>query len=224
MPWDERSAMDEKLRFVREALRLEAPMTVLCERYGISRQTGHLWRRRYLEEGLPGLEERSRAPHGPGRRTSASVIVRIVEARRGKPYWGPKKLLKVLSERWPGESWPGLSTISEILRREGLSEPRRRRRRRRSLTVEQPFAGVTAANDAWCIDFKGWFRTGNGVRCDPLTVSDAHSRYLLGLRILPPVTSSVERAMGIGCFGSMGCRVRSAATMARRLRAAGRAA
>jgi transposase InsO family protein len=38
---------------------------------------------------------------------------------------------------------------------------------------------VAAANDVWCTDFKGWFRTGDGRRCDPFTLSDAHSRYLL---------------------------------------------
>jgi len=89
----------------------------------------------------------------------------------------------------PSVAWPSASTVSEILRREGLSRPRRTRRR--SLSVDQPFADVTAANDAWCIDFKGWFRTGDGVRCDPVTVSDAFSRYLLGLEIVAPDTEAV---------------------------------
>ena len=31
----------------------------------------------------------------------------------------------------------------------------------------------------WCIDFKGWFMTGDGNYCEPLTLTDAHSRYLL---------------------------------------------
>jgi hypothetical protein len=38
---------------------------------------------------------------------------------------------------------------------------------------------VSAANDVWCTDFKGWFRTADGRRCDPFTLTDAHSRYLL---------------------------------------------
>jgi putative transposase len=155
--------------------------------------TGYLWKRRYLVEGPAGLMERSRAPHRHGRATPAELVVRIVEARRCKPYWGPKKLLARLMAEAPAEDWPSASTIADILRRGGLSSPRRRRRR--PLTLEQPFAAVVAANDAWCIDFKGWFRTRDGRRCDPLTVTDAFSRYLLTLRIVDPVTAAVEREM-----------------------------
>jgi transposase InsO family protein len=182
--------MDEKVRFIGDFLSGEEPMTVLCLRYGISRETGYVWRRRYEAEGIGGLVERSHAPHRHGLATPAEQVVRIVEARRRRPYWGPKKLLAILTREAPAVSWPSASTVSTILRREGLSAPRRRRRR--SLTVEQPFASVAAANDAWCLDFKGWFRTRDGQRCDPLTVTDAYSRYLLGLKIMAPVTEAVD--------------------------------
>jgi transposase InsO family protein len=182
--------MDEKLKFVTDYLRAVAPMTVLCERYGISRETGYVWKRRYESEGIAGLAERSRAPRRHGRATAADLVVRIIELRKRKPFWGPKKLLAILAGETAAAAWPSASTVAEILRREGLSEPRRRRRR--ALTVDRPFAGVAAANDAWCIDFKGWFRTGDGKRCDPLTVSDAFSRYLLGLQVVAPVTEAVE--------------------------------
>jgi transposase InsO family protein len=182
--------MDEKLLFIADCLRGEEPMTVLCERYGISRQTGYVWKRRYEAEGAGGLAERSRAPRRHGTATPAELTARIIEARRRKPHWGPKKLLAVLKREDAEAAWPSASTASSILRREGLSAPRRRRRR--ALLVEQPFAGVAAANDAWCIDFKGWFRTGDGTRCDPLTVSDAFSRYLLGLEIVAPAGDQVE--------------------------------
>ncbi|HLJ65593.1 MAG TPA: IS481 family transposase [Stellaceae bacterium] len=182
--------MDEKLEFIADCLRGDEPMTVLCERYGISRETGYVWKRRYETEGARGLEERSRAPHRHGLATPAGQVVRIIEARRRKPYWGPKKLLKTLRDEAPDLRWPSASTVSEILRREGLSEPRRRRRR--SLTADQPFAAVAGANDTWCIDFKGWFLTGDGERCDPLTVTDAYSRYILALRLMRPVTEAVE--------------------------------
>jgi len=190
MPWKAHSVMDAKLMFIADCLRGEEPMTVLCERYGISRETGYVWKRRYTAEGASGLEERSRAPRVHGQATPAELVVRLIEARKRKPYWGPKKLLAILSAEAPDLAWPSPSTAAEILRREGLSKPRRRRRR--ALTVEQPFAAVAAANDAWCIDFKGWFRTGDGRRCDPLTVTDAFSRYLLGLDIVEPVTEAVE--------------------------------
>ena len=129
MPWKVTSEMDEKLMFIAECLRDEMPMTVLCERYGISRQTGYVWKRRYEVEGPAGLAERSRAPHQHGRATAAALVVRIAELRERKPYWGPKKLLAVLASEDPAAPWPAASTVAAILRREGLSAPRRRRRR-----------------------------------------------------------------------------------------------
>ena len=114
----------------------------------------------------------------------AQIAVKLIEARRAKPYWGPKKLLKTLKEREPDLPWCSLTAASELFKREGLSEPRRRRRR--PLSSELPFLEARAANDIWCIDFKGWFRTADGSRCDPFTVTDAHSRMLLAAaRSLP---------------------------------------
>jgi transposase InsO family protein len=168
-------------------------VTVLCERYGISRETGYVWKRRFLLEGPGGLAERSRAPLRPGLATPAKLVVRLVEARKRWPHWGPKKLLAKLSQEDPQAPWPSASSGSEILRREGLSQPRRQRRR--PLTVDQPFGAVETANDAWCIDFKGWFRTGDGRRCDPLTVTDAFSRYLLAVQTMEPVGKAVQAKM-----------------------------
>ena len=193
MPWESCSVMDQKMSFVSACLAGEEPMTVLCERFGISRQTGYLWLGRYRSEGPSGLEERSRAPHRHGRAMPAELAVRIIEARKRKPYWGPKKLLAILAEEDPDLPWPSPSAAADLLRREGLSQPRRRRRR--VLSAEQPFAEVAGPNDVWCIDFKGWFRTGDGRRCDPLTVSDAWSRYLLGLEIVKPVSAAVQARM-----------------------------
>lgn len=166
---------------------------MLCERYGISRQTGYQLKRRYEAEGPSGLEERSRAPHRPGRTTPAELVVRLLDLRRRKPHWGPKKLLAVLAHADPSQPWPAHGTVSDLLRREGLSQPRRVRRR--PLVAEQPFAAVDAPNDAWRIDFKGWFRTADGTRCDPFTVTDAFSRYLLGLKIMQPTTAPVQAQM-----------------------------
>lgn len=190
MPWKTMSVRDEKLRFVSDWLCGEDSRSMLCARYGISRETGYQWWRRYCAEGAGGLEERSRAPRSNSRSMSAATANELIELRRRKPHWGPRKLLAILGERWPQRRWPSASAVSDLFRREGLSEPRRRRRS--VLAVEQPFADVGAANDTWCIDFKGWFRTGDGRRCDPLTISDAHSRYLLGLRIVDPVGAAVS--------------------------------
>lgn len=195
MPWKATSVMQARVQFISDWLRGDEPVTVLCERYGISRETGYQWKRRFELEGAAGLQDRSRAPHRHGRATPADLVVELIEARRRKPYWGPRKLLALVSKAHPDWRWPSPSTVADILRREGLSAPRRRRRR--ALTVEQPFLDVAQPNDAWCIDFKGWFRTGDGRRCDPLTTSDAASRYLLGAQIVEPVTEAVGKATDV---------------------------
>ena len=97
--------------------------------------------------------------------------------------------------------WPAPSTMGDLLRREGLSKPRRRQRRPVPLT--RPFLQVCEPNDRWCIDFKGWFRTGDGQRCDPLTLTDAYSRFLIECRIVPPTTEGVW-ALVDRAFGELG--------------------
>jgi hypothetical protein len=43
---------------------------------------------------------------------------------------------------------------------------------------------VAAPNELWSMDYKGWFRVGDGTRCDPLTVNDVHSRFSIDCRVL----------------------------------------
>ena len=193
MPWKETSVMDEKLQFIAAVLSGDDSMTALCARFGISRQTGHTLKRRYLELGPAGLVDRSRAPHRHGRATPEEIVARIVAMRLERPSWGAKKLLVELAKQEPDVGWPAASTITDILRRAGLVTARRRRRR--ALCVEQPFQAVNVANDTWCIDFKGWFRTRDGERCDPLTVTDAFSRYLLASQIMPERIAPVRKAV-----------------------------
>jgi len=186
---------DAKVRFIAECLRAEEPMTVLCERHGISRETGYLWKRRYDADGVGGLEDRSRVPHHLAHSTPVGIVDQLIALREQHPYWGARKLLEVLHRRDPHTWWPAASTVTDILKRAGLVNPRRRRRRAEPLS--QPFAAVAAANDTWCIDFKGWFRTADGERCDPLTVTDTHSRYILGLRIMPERSQPVREAVDV---------------------------
>lgn len=190
MPFQETSAVEEAVRFVSACLSGEETMSELCRGFGISRQWGYELMRRYQAEGWPGLEPRSRAPHHPGQAMAAELADAIVAERMAHPRWGPKKLKAVLKRRDPETAWPAASSIGDLLRREGLVRPRRRRRT--PLPQTQPFAPVTAPNDLWGIDFKGWFRTGDGVRCDPLTLSDAESRFLLVCRSVEPTIEGVD--------------------------------
>lgn len=182
--------MDQRVAFIADWLRDEWTMTELAERYSISRKTGYKWVERYEADPAHGLAERSRAPHMHGRAIDDDIKDAIVALRRHKPRWGPKKLRPVLMEREPDRTWPAASTIGELLRREKLSEPRRRARYVVPLT--QPLAAATAPNAVWTADFKGWFRTADGTRCDPLTIADACSRFVLCCRIVRPSADGVR--------------------------------
>jgi len=137
-------------------------------------------RERYLAEGPAGIAERSRAPHVIPWAISAAQAEAIIGVRRAHPSWGPRKLRANLLKHAPEQGWPAPSTIGELLRRQGLSAPRKRRRR--ASPSSSSLRTAVTANDLWCIDFKGWFHTGDRARCDPLTVTDAYSRYLLCLQ------------------------------------------
>src|SRR5260370_40546195 len=176
MPWKETCAVDERGLFVMAALRGEENIAELCRWYAISRKTGYKWIGRYEAEGRRGLEDRSHAPQDCPHRLSEGIIEQLLAVRAKHASWGPKKIRGWLDDRKPGKVWPALSTIGELLQARGLTVPRKRRLR---VAVSAPFGSCTNANDVWSVDFKGWFRTGDGARCDPLTLKDAHSRYLL---------------------------------------------
>ena len=194
MPWREKSPMVLRQEFVLARLRGDRPMAALCEEFGVSRKTGYKWLKRYQAEGTKGLADHSRAPHRQARALSAEVVAAIVEARRKRPHWGPKKLRWLLEKTYPAVRWPAPSTIGEVLRREGLVDPAGRGRRRR-WTRSGPLREAKAPNDVWAIDFKGWFRTRDGVRCDPLTVTDLCSRFILLLVIVPIQIAAVRREL-----------------------------
>ncbi len=174
MPWREICSMDEKIRLMAALSAAEESVTELCEEFGISRKTAYKWWRRYLEFGTEGLKEHSHAPQVVPWAISQAQAEAIVGLRRAHPSWGPRKLRAKLEQCTPGQSWPAPSTIGELLRRQQLSQPRKRRRSARP--SPQPLRSALGPNDLWCTDFKGWFRTGDGVRCDPLTLTDAYSR------------------------------------------------
>ena len=190
MPWKETYPMDQRVAFIADWLRDEWAMTELAERYQISRKTCYKWVDRYDADPAHGLAERSRAPHVHGRAMSAAIREAVLAVRRAHPSWGPKKVRAILAARMPRGGWPAASTIGDLLRREGLSEPRRRSRYVVPLTT--PLAAATAPNDVWTTDFKGWFRTTDGTRCDPLTVADACSRFVLCCRIVTPSERGVR--------------------------------
>jgi putative transposase len=177
MPWSETCAMDERMRFVMAASEDEAVMSEVCAEFGISRQTGYKWLARYGAEGVEGLRERSRAPIRHGLARDEALVAAALALRERHPTWGPKKLRRKIADHSLEIALPAVSTIGDWLRKEGLTQSRRPRRR--CPRFSSPFQAIDAPNAFWCADFKGWFRTGDRQRCDPLTISDAMSRYLV---------------------------------------------
>lgn len=172
--------MEERMKLVMASRESGEALAELCRRFGVSRTTAYKWIERYEIQGVAGLADRSRAPGHHPNAVDELTCERILAARRAHPTWGPRKLLTILERAHPRKDWPVASTIGQMLQREGLSVPRKRCRR--VPRDPQPLSAGLAANDVWCIDFKGWFRTGDGRRCDPLTLTDAASRFLLRCR------------------------------------------
>ena len=202
MPWKERTAVDERKCFMAAWQRREASFSALCRHFGISRPTGYKWLARYSDGGEAGLADQSRAPRQQPRTTPSPMQNQILALRAEHPSWGPRKLLAVLERLEPRQAWPAPSTIGELLRREGLTHARPPRRRTPSYT--EPLAHATGPNDLWCTDFKGWFVCGNGERCDPLTLTDAYSRYLLRCRAVPKTDGPHLRQIFEAAFREFG--------------------
>jgi transposase InsO family protein len=177
-------------------------MSELCRIHGISRPTGYAVLRRYADSGAEGLAERSHAPQRHPNQTPGEIEQLVLELRRAHPLWGPRPLKKILEDRNPQLAIPAASTIGAIVEREGLT--RHRRKRRRVEPYHQPFAAVESPNDEWACDFKGWMRTGDGERIDPLTISDSLSRYLLRCQAVDKTDTARVQAVFEAAFREYG--------------------
>jgi putative transposase len=172
--------MSQKQEFIERFSKGEK-VAALCRECGISRETGHKWIRRFKEAGYDGLEDKSRRPKSVPLATAEELVIETLRAREAHPRWGPIKLHGLLHRRF-GDQTPSPRTLARILRRANLV---RERRKRRTIDVVEraPTVVAQAPNDVWTVDFKGWWRTLNGDRCEPLTIRDAYSRYLLAIEV-----------------------------------------
>lgn len=200
MPWLQTDHVNERLKFVAAVQRGRHSMTELCAQFGISRKTGYKLLHRYEEEGPEALRDRSRAPREHPNQTPPELEAAILRIRKARPTWGSKKILAVLTREW---HWvPARSTVDAILKRAGFVTPRGRRARRQPSAP--PIVEAFAPNDVWSIDYKGWFKLGDGTRCDPLTVNDVFSRASLECRaMVAPKLLDVQRRLELAfsCFG-----------------------
>jgi len=177
MPWKETTLVLERKTFIRVWESGLFTFRDLCGHFAVSRRIGYKWISRYKAEGMEGLVDRSRAPHGCPHKTPDEVEAAIVAMKKKWPRWGPKKIIDELRKSERDKEWPAISTAGEVLKRHGLVKKRRRRSKWKH-PVTPPIL-ATRPNELWTIDFKGEFRLGDASVCYPLTIQDRWSRYVL---------------------------------------------
>jgi putative transposase len=176
MAWEEFKVEEQRLQVVQAYESRNFSMTDLCKQYGISRKTGYKWVHRFKEHDKEGLTDLSRAPHSPHQCYSKSQIDRAIDLKCRHRTWGPKKILAKLKELYPQENWPCPTRLYEIFKEYHLVTSRRIKRR---VPATAPLGDLTDSNNTWAVDLKGWFLTGDGYKCEPLTITDCFSRYLI---------------------------------------------
>src|SRR5690242_4312755 len=186
MPWKSITLVQARRRFVKLVLEDQKPVAQACRIFRISRKTGHKWMSRFLAHGGRGLHNRTCRPRNSPRLTGRAWLRRIRSVRRRHRRWGARKIRAYLRRYFPRQNLPAVRTITRWLQRWKLT---RRRHRRRTPGGPQlchgPLTEPTRCNHVWTVDFKGWFRTADGRRVEPLTVRDLFSRYVLAIRLLP---------------------------------------
>jgi transposase InsO family protein len=209
MGWKVSNVWEERFRFVEEQRSERGSIAELCRVYGITRPTAYKWLARYEEEGIQRLQDRSRAPHHPAHALEESVKSWILGVKAKHPFWGARKIVAYLKAQSPKQKWPAVSSVGELLKQYGLTVARKRRRRGEAARL--PLAHADGANRVWSVDFKGWFRTADGKRCEPFTLTDNYSRFLLRCQALPEQTTVQIKPVMEAAFREYGLpeRIRS---------------
>jgi putative transposase len=201
MAWENLKVENQRRQLIEAFIEGEASMTDLCIKYGISRKTGHKWHNRFLEEGEDGLKDQSKAPHFPNILYGPEQIEKALAYKAKHMDWGPKKILNNLKKLYPDEGWPCRTRLHEIFQDYQLVT---RRRIRSRVPATAPLGHITECNDTWAVDLKGWFLTGDGHKCEPLTITDSFSRYLIRCTDLSKHSTDNVWAVFDGAFREYG--------------------
>lgn len=209
MPWKESCKMSERTKFIAKLVNGET-MTSVCGEFGISRVTGHKIWKRFQEEGLRSLNDRSKRPWRLAHQTPPSIERKILEVKSKYPTWGAPKILAKLHRNHDGLPLPARSTVHAILDRHGLVK-KRRRQRDRYRAVGTNLQKANKPNDIWCADFKGQFKMRDQNYCYPLTITDQFSRYLIGCEAFAKIREleSIEFFRNIFCEYGLPDRIRT---------------
>ena len=190
MPWKKSEPMEQRMEFGLKALQTDN-FRALCQEYGISPKTGYKWRERMLRYGLAGMAEQSRRPRSHADELAEGVICEMVRLKQAHRHWGPRKIRELYLRKHGTAA--SESSFKRVLERAGLTQPRRRRVRAAQAGRLWSGQRAQAPNEVWAVDFKGWWYDVDGRRCEPLTVRDEHSRYVLELRRMADARTATVR-------------------------------
>lgn len=187
MPWNTKGIMSLREEFI---IRVQEDLTSishLCREYGISRKTAYKWLKRYSEEGILGLEDRSKRPCCMPSKSRDQFFDLIISTRNKYPAWGAKKLRQILLNEGHIEL-PSLSTFNRILQEGGQFSTTNSEKRKAYIRFERD-----KPNELWQMDFKGHFPTPES-ECHPLTILDDCSRYAICLKACASENEEVVRS------------------------------
>lgn len=193
MPWKECGVLDQRIEFVLKSLSKDVVFTDLCREYGISTKSGYKWRERFVQNGLNGLHDNSRRPHSSPESLPEQTVCEIIKLKNAHPHWGPYKIRQIYLRKY--NQAPSESSFKRILDKAGLVI---HRRRRNALCAQERITTdlvVSKPNDVWTVDFKGWWKMLGGGRCEPLTIRDLYSKYILSVKAMESTrTPYVQKA------------------------------
>lgn len=199
MPWRETRPMDQRTEFAMKAEAREIPFRQLCRDYGVSPKTGYKWIERFREGGVAAMQDQSTRPKSSPAGLAEAVVCRIVALKTAHRHWGPRKIQALYARKHSDEEPPSESSFKRVLEKAGLVDKRVVRRPAGEGGRLQLRRQAQAPNEVWTVDFKGWWHCADKRRCEPLTIRDAHSRYVLCADPLEssktaPVRARFERA------------------------------
>ena len=203
MPWKESSVMDERKEFVLKAYKSGETFTAVCRRFGISTKTGYKWLNRWMEYGASGLEDQPRITKNNRNKTDAEIQNRLLRLKEKHKAWGAKKIRVLYERKYPGAYVPARSTIEELFKREGYTRKTRRRRAKNCGRIQKRIR-PSKPNELWTVDFKGWWWTRKRERCEPLTVRDEYSKYILAIEVPEKGDTYHVKAVFEGLFRKYG--------------------
>lgn len=183
MPWKEADPMKIKYEFVLKSFNKDKTFTELCRDFGISTKTGYKWLQRFLQGGFPALEELSRKPVKNGKKTPEEISVELIRIKNLHKSWGASKILEIYINNNPGKYAPVRSTVENIFLRAGFIERKKRKRNKTTNRIQGRII-PERPNQVWTVDFKGWWYTKHKEKCEPLTVRDEFTKFILAVKVL----------------------------------------